>query len=261
MSTSLLARHRGRSAPPPDRARERLRGRLLREPGRRGAHRGTAPGVRDSWPSVCRAWEDATAPAAEAGIRVVRLRSGVVLSARGGALARQLPLFRYGIGGRLGNGRQWLSWITLADEVRRHPLRARRTRPGRAGQRHRTRTRHQPRLHRRPRPSAAPAVGSRCPGLRPARGAGARFRFGDGAGRPTGPPRQADGHRLHLRRAPHRRRTGRRPRLMMPARAASVPPETPSVQTEPGARFSTTLARSSPPGSTARTGMVTPLST
>jgi uncharacterized protein (TIGR01777 family) len=67
---------------------------------------------------VCRAWEDATEPAGHAGIRVVRLRSGVVLCAGGGALARQLPLFRYGIGGRLGSGRQWLSWITLADEVR-----------------------------------------------------------------------------------------------------------------------------------------------
>jgi uncharacterized protein (TIGR01777 family) len=67
---------------------------------------------------VCRAWEEATEPAGQAGIRVVRLRSGVVLSSGGGALARQLPLFRYGIGGRLGSGRQWLSWITLADEVR-----------------------------------------------------------------------------------------------------------------------------------------------
>jgi uncharacterized protein (TIGR01777 family) len=67
---------------------------------------------------VCRAWEDATEPAGQAGIRVVRLRSGVVLASGGGALARQLPLFRYGIGGRLGSGRQWLSWITLADEVR-----------------------------------------------------------------------------------------------------------------------------------------------
>jgi uncharacterized protein (TIGR01777 family) len=66
---------------------------------------------------VCRAWEDATAPAAQAGLRVVQLRSGVVLSARGGALARQLPLFRLGIGGRLGTGRQWLSWIALSDEV------------------------------------------------------------------------------------------------------------------------------------------------
>jgi uncharacterized protein len=67
---------------------------------------------------VCTAWEDATAPAARAGVRVVRLRSGVVLSAHGGALARQLPLFRLGVGGRLGSGRQWLSWISLSDEVR-----------------------------------------------------------------------------------------------------------------------------------------------
>ncbi|MGA2520569.1 MAG: TIGR01777 family oxidoreductase [Acidimicrobiales bacterium] len=66
---------------------------------------------------LCRGWEDATTPASEAGIRVVRLRSGVVLSAQGGALARQLPLFRLGVGGRLGNGRQWLSWITIDDEV------------------------------------------------------------------------------------------------------------------------------------------------
>jgi hypothetical protein len=66
---------------------------------------------------LCRAWEDATEPAARAGVRVVRLRSGVVLSAHGGALARQLPLFRLGVGGRLGTGRQWLSWISLADEV------------------------------------------------------------------------------------------------------------------------------------------------
>jgi len=66
---------------------------------------------------LCRSWEDATAEAAAAGRRVVRLRSGVVLSARGGALARQLPLFRLGLGGRLGDGRQWLSWISLDDEV------------------------------------------------------------------------------------------------------------------------------------------------
>ena len=66
---------------------------------------------------VCRAWEGAAEPAGAAGVRVVALRSGVVLSARGGALARQLPLFRAGVGGRLGSGRQWLSWISLADEV------------------------------------------------------------------------------------------------------------------------------------------------
>jgi uncharacterized protein (TIGR01777 family) len=66
---------------------------------------------------VCRAWEDATVPAAEAGIRVVTARTGVVLAAHGGALGRQLPLFRAGLGGPLGSGRQWVSWISLDDEV------------------------------------------------------------------------------------------------------------------------------------------------
>jgi len=65
---------------------------------------------------VCRAWESATAPADDA-LRVVHLRTGVVLSTRGGALAKQLPLFRLGLGGRLGSGRQYLSWITLEDEL------------------------------------------------------------------------------------------------------------------------------------------------
>jgi hypothetical protein len=66
---------------------------------------------------VCRAWEAATADAEAAGVRVVHLRSAVVLSPRGGALQRQLPLFRAGLGGRLGSGRQWLSWIALDDEI------------------------------------------------------------------------------------------------------------------------------------------------
>ena len=66
---------------------------------------------------VCVAWEAATAPAADAGIRTVILRTGFVLSARGGALGKQLPLFRFGLGGRLGSGRQYRSWITLDDEV------------------------------------------------------------------------------------------------------------------------------------------------
>jgi uncharacterized protein (TIGR01777 family) len=65
---------------------------------------------------VCRQWEAATA-AADDTMRVVHLRSGVVLSTRGGALARQLPLFRLGLGGRLGSGKQYLSWITLDDEL------------------------------------------------------------------------------------------------------------------------------------------------
>ena len=66
---------------------------------------------------VVEAWEQAAAPAAEAGIRVVNVRSGVVLTARGGALKKQLLPFKLGIAGRLGTGRQWLSWISLEDEV------------------------------------------------------------------------------------------------------------------------------------------------
>ncbi len=62
-------------------------------------------------------WEAAATPAREAGIRVVTLRTGVVLSRHGGSLGRQLPLFRLGLGGRLGSGRQWLSWISRTDHV------------------------------------------------------------------------------------------------------------------------------------------------
>ncbi len=65
---------------------------------------------------LCREWEAAAQPAVDAGIRVVHLRFGVVLG-RGGALAKMLPLFRLGLGGRLGSGRQWMSWISLADAV------------------------------------------------------------------------------------------------------------------------------------------------
>ena len=63
-------------------------------------------------------WEDATRPARDAGIRVACTRSGMVLSPKGGALAKMLPLFRFGLGGRFGNGRQYWSWISLQDEVR-----------------------------------------------------------------------------------------------------------------------------------------------
>ena len=67
---------------------------------------------------VCKAWENATRPAADAGIRVVNMRLGVVLSPRGGALRTMLRPFRLGLGGRLGSGRQYVSWITLDDVVR-----------------------------------------------------------------------------------------------------------------------------------------------
>ncbi len=66
---------------------------------------------------VCRAWEAATEPARLAGIRVVTLRTGLVLSAAGGALATMLPAYRYGVGGVIGSGRQQMSWIALDDLV------------------------------------------------------------------------------------------------------------------------------------------------
>lgn len=66
---------------------------------------------------VCRQWEAAAGAAESAGVRVVRLRTGVVLSPNGGALKAQLPFFRLGLGGRLGSGRQWLPWIALDDQV------------------------------------------------------------------------------------------------------------------------------------------------
>lgn len=64
---------------------------------------------------VCRAWESATAPASDAGIRTVCLRTGVVVTAAGGMLAKLLPPFRAGVGGRVGSGRQWIGWISLED--------------------------------------------------------------------------------------------------------------------------------------------------
>lgn len=67
---------------------------------------------------VVREWEHAAAPARYAGIRVAHLRTGIVLAPHGGALARMMPLLRAGVGGRLGGGRQYWSWITLEDEVR-----------------------------------------------------------------------------------------------------------------------------------------------
>jgi uncharacterized protein len=78
----------------------------------------TARPGSDFLAQVCVDWERATAPAADAGVRVVLLRTGIVLSPRGGALARLLPIFRLGGGGPIGSGRQWMSWIGLGDHVR-----------------------------------------------------------------------------------------------------------------------------------------------
>lgn len=69
-------------------------------------------------PQLCLEWEAASAEAEKAGIRVVHLRFGVILSPRGGALAKMLPVFKIGLGGPLGDGKQWMSWISLPDVVR-----------------------------------------------------------------------------------------------------------------------------------------------
>lgn len=67
---------------------------------------------------VVEEWEAAAEPARSAGIRVVNLRFGIVQSAQGGALRTQLPLFRLGLGGRVGRGRQYVSWVAIGDVVR-----------------------------------------------------------------------------------------------------------------------------------------------
>ena len=69
-------------------------------------------------PSVCRRWEAATSTASDEGIRVAHLRTGLVLDPSGSLLKRVLLPFRVGVGGRLGDGTQWMSWITRADHIR-----------------------------------------------------------------------------------------------------------------------------------------------
>jgi len=87
-----------------------------------GAH-GDEPLTEDSpagegfLAEVCLEWEAATAPAEQAGIRVVRMRTGPVLSADGGVLKRMLFPFKAGLGGRIGTGKQWMSWISIVDHV------------------------------------------------------------------------------------------------------------------------------------------------
>ncbi|HYX81793.1 MAG TPA: TIGR01777 family oxidoreductase [Gemmatimonadales bacterium] len=86
--------------------------------------RGAEPVTEESAPGddflaqVSRDWEAATAPAARAGIRVVNMRTGVVLTPDGGALAKMLPPFRLGLGGHVGSGDQYVSWIALDDLIK-----------------------------------------------------------------------------------------------------------------------------------------------
>jgi uncharacterized protein (TIGR01777 family) len=76
----------------------------------------SAPGT-GFLPDVCRDWEAATKPAIDAGIRTAQIRTGIVLSPSGGALGKMLTPFNLGLGGRLGNGLQWMSWIDVQDMV------------------------------------------------------------------------------------------------------------------------------------------------
>src|SRR3990170_306197 len=88
--------------------------------GNRGDERLTdtsPPGSGDFLSGVCRDWEAATEEASRAGVRVVLERFGVILSGRGGALQKMLLPFRLGLGGKIGSGRQYLSWIAIDDVV------------------------------------------------------------------------------------------------------------------------------------------------
>ena len=76
----------------------------------------SAPG-NDFLANVCIEWENATKPAIEKGIRTVHARFGIILDAKEGALANMLTPFRMGVGGRIGNGKQWMSWIAIDDVV------------------------------------------------------------------------------------------------------------------------------------------------
>jgi uncharacterized protein (TIGR01777 family) len=87
----------------------------------------SAPAATGYFADVVRQWEQATRPAADAGVRVVRLRTGLVIGADGGLLAAPIPvpvvtvsllqLFKLGLGGTLGNGKQWMSWVSVDDEI------------------------------------------------------------------------------------------------------------------------------------------------
>ncbi|MCX4909311.1 TIGR01777 family oxidoreductase [Streptomyces sp. NBC_00878] len=77
----------------------------------------SAPPAGGFLPSVCVEWEEAAAPAQEAGVRTVLARTGLVVAAKGGAWGRLFPLFKAGLGGRMGNGRQYWSYIALHDHV------------------------------------------------------------------------------------------------------------------------------------------------
>lgn len=78
----------------------------------------SGPAGDDFTARVCIEWEGAAQPAIDAGTRVTFVRTGIVQSTEGGALAKQLPFFKLGLGGKVGSGRQYVSWISIVDEIR-----------------------------------------------------------------------------------------------------------------------------------------------
>lgn len=117
LGTGTLARALGELPRPP---RVLLSGSAIGYYGDTGKHAADerTPAGETFLAGVTRDWEAATAPAEHAGIRVVHARSGLVMAPKGGAFGRLLLLMRFGLGGRLGSGRQWWSWVTLEDELR-----------------------------------------------------------------------------------------------------------------------------------------------
>jgi uncharacterized protein (TIGR01777 family) len=113
-ATRFLARRMGELRPP---TRALLSASAVGIYGNRGEEiltEESAPGT-GFLAGLCRAWEEAALSARETGARIVLLRFGVVVGGGGGVLEKMIPVFRIGIGGRLGSGRQWMSWIALAD--------------------------------------------------------------------------------------------------------------------------------------------------
>jgi uncharacterized protein len=115
-STKALVAALSKAATPP---RALLSGAAVGWYGDTGAHEvdESAPAGTGFLAQLVRDWEAAAEPASKAGLRVVTLRTGVVLSGRGGTLGVLVPLFRFGLGARIGPGSQYISWIALADHV------------------------------------------------------------------------------------------------------------------------------------------------
>ena len=185
----------------------------------------TAPQGRGFLAQLCRDWEAATAPAQHAGVRVVLTRTGLVLSPRGGMLNRLRPLFSLGLGARLGNGRQYMPWISLEDQVRALLFAIFHDDALGSGEFHRTCTGDELRVHGGDGPCGEPADAADGSGLRVADAAG-RVRRGRSARRAAGHPRGARTRRLRVPPQHRRRGAGLRHeyrRIVSSIRSATAP--------------------------------------